>query len=128
MDAYSLVDTNLSTFRSCCVVPTGCLDVLAISKWLDKFQASLAYLARHLQYRNQEVVFLYSSGAAGLPFVPGPEKDQPGVAARIADKKIGAVTSLDELTAGHLSTLLDEVLNNSTYRIADRGLLVETSW
>jgi hypothetical protein len=33
-------------------------------------------LARQLQARNHEVVFLYSSGAAGLPFVPGPEKDQ----------------------------------------------------
>jgi zeaxanthin glucosyltransferase len=32
-------------------------------------------LARQLQARNHEVVFLYSSGAAGLPFVPGPEKD-----------------------------------------------------
>ena len=32
-------------------------------------------LARHLQARNHEVVFLYSSGAAGLPFIPGPEKD-----------------------------------------------------
>jgi zeaxanthin glucosyltransferase len=32
-------------------------------------------LARHLQDRNHEVIFLYSSGAAGLPFVPGPEKD-----------------------------------------------------
>src|SRR5258708_15071690 len=32
-------------------------------------------LARHLQDRNHDVVFLYSSGAAGLPFVPGPEKD-----------------------------------------------------
>src|ERR1700730_17656311 len=32
-------------------------------------------LARRLQDRNQDVVFLYSSGAAGLPFVPGPEKD-----------------------------------------------------
>ena len=32
-------------------------------------------LARHLQARNHDVVFLYSSGAAGLPFVPGPEKD-----------------------------------------------------
>src|ERR1700730_3631431 len=31
--------------------------------------------ARHLQARNHDVVFLYSSGAAGLPFVPGPEKD-----------------------------------------------------
>ena len=32
-------------------------------------------LARQLQTRNHEVVFLYSSGAAGLPFIPGPEKD-----------------------------------------------------
>ena len=33
-------------------------------------------LARQLQARNHEVVFLYSSGAAGLPFVPAPEKNQ----------------------------------------------------
>jgi zeaxanthin glucosyltransferase len=33
-------------------------------------------LARHLQARNHDVVFLYSSGAAGLPFLSGPEKDQ----------------------------------------------------
>jgi zeaxanthin glucosyltransferase len=32
-------------------------------------------LARHLQDRGHEVVFLYSSGAAGLPFVPGLEED-----------------------------------------------------
>src|SRR5262252_2478938 len=32
-------------------------------------------LARQLQARNHEVVFLYSSGAAGLPFVRGPEED-----------------------------------------------------
>ncbi|MGA8478153.1 MAG: glycosyltransferase [Chthoniobacterales bacterium] len=32
-------------------------------------------LARQLQGRGHDVVFLYSSGAAGLPFVPGPEKD-----------------------------------------------------
>jgi zeaxanthin glucosyltransferase len=32
-------------------------------------------LARHLQDRGHEVVFLYSSGAAGLPFVPGLEAD-----------------------------------------------------
>ena len=32
-------------------------------------------LARQLQARGHEVVFLYSSGAAGLPFVPGPEKE-----------------------------------------------------
>ena len=32
-------------------------------------------LARQLQTRNHDVVFLYSSGAAGLPFVPGPDED-----------------------------------------------------
>src|SRR5262245_42757412 len=32
-------------------------------------------LARQLQARNHGVVFLYSSGAGGLPFVPCPEKD-----------------------------------------------------
>ena len=32
-------------------------------------------LARHLQARNHEVVFLYSTTAAGLPFVPAPEND-----------------------------------------------------
>jgi zeaxanthin glucosyltransferase len=33
-------------------------------------------LARQLQSRNHDVVFLYSSGAAGLPFVPGPTEDR----------------------------------------------------
>ena len=32
-------------------------------------------LARHLQARNHEVVFLYSAEANGLPVVPGSEKD-----------------------------------------------------
>ncbi len=35
----------------------------------------MSALARQLQARNHEVVLLYSSGAAGLPFVCGPEKD-----------------------------------------------------
>jgi len=48
--------------------------------------------------------------------------DQPGVAARIADKKTGVVISLAEFTAEHLSTLLNEVLNNSTYRANARRL------
>jgi zeaxanthin glucosyltransferase len=55
--------------------------------------------------------------AQGVPQVAIPVAfDQPGVAARIADKQTGVVTSLDKLTADHLSTLLDEVLNNSTYQ------------
>jgi zeaxanthin glucosyltransferase len=41
--------------------------------------------------------------------------DQPGVAERIAHHRTGVVTSLDKLTADHLSTLLNEVLDNSTY-------------
>jgi zeaxanthin glucosyltransferase len=53
----------------------------------------------------------------GVPQVAIPvTNDQPGVAARIADKKTGVITSLDKLTSSHLSTLLDEVLNDSTYR------------
>ena len=40
----------------------------------------------------------------GVPQVAIPVTfDQPGVAARIADKKTGVVTSLDKLTAEHLS-------------------------
>jgi zeaxanthin glucosyltransferase len=55
--------------------------------------------------------------AQGVPQVAIPVTfDQPGVAARIAEKQTGVVTSLDKLTANHLSTLLDEVLNDSTYR------------
>jgi MGT family glycosyltransferase len=55
--------------------------------------------------------------ARGVPQVAIPVTyDQPGVAARIADKRTGVVTSLDKLTADHLSRLLIEVLNDSTYR------------
>ncbi len=55
--------------------------------------------------------------AQGVPQVAIPVAyDQPGVAARIAKKQTGVVTSLDKLTAEHLSTLLDKVLSDSTYR------------
>ncbi len=61
--------------------------------------------------------------AQGVPQVAIPVTyDQPGVAARIADQKTGVVTSLDKLTADHLSTLLNEVLNDSTYRDNARKL------
>jgi zeaxanthin glucosyltransferase len=59
----------------------------------------------------------------GVPQVAVPVTyDQPGVAARIADKRTGVVTSLDKLSADHLSTLLDEVLDNTTYRDNARKL------
>jgi len=55
--------------------------------------------------------------AQGVPQLAVPiAYDQPGVAARIAQKQTGVVTSLDKLTADHLSTLLNEVLINATYR------------
>jgi MGT family glycosyltransferase len=55
--------------------------------------------------------------AQGVPQVAIPVTfDQPGVAARIAHRETGVVTSLDKLTPDHLSELLDEVLINSTYR------------
>jgi zeaxanthin glucosyltransferase len=57
-------------------------------------------------------------GARAIPVT----YDQPGVAARIVDKQTGVATSLDKLTAGHLSTLLNEVLNNFTYRDNARKL------
>jgi zeaxanthin glucosyltransferase len=61
--------------------------------------------------------------AQGVPQVAIPGTyDQPGIAARIADKQTGVVTSLDKLTADHLSTLLNELLNDSTYRDGARRL------
>ena len=44
------------------------------------------------------------------------------MAARIADKQTGVVTSLEKLTAEHLSTRLNEVLSNPTYRDNARKL------
>jgi zeaxanthin glucosyltransferase len=55
--------------------------------------------------------------AQGVPQVAIPVTfDQPGIAARIAYHKTGVVTSLDKLSAAHLSTLLGEVLSDATYR------------
>jgi MGT family glycosyltransferase len=55
--------------------------------------------------------------AQGVPQVAIPVTfDQPSVAARIAYRQTGVVTSLDKLTPDHLSELLDEVLINPIYR------------
>jgi UDP:flavonoid glycosyltransferase YjiC (YdhE family) len=42
--------------------------------------------------------------------------DQPGVAARIADKKTGLFVPLKDLSASRFELLLDEVLSDRTYR------------
>jgi len=55
--------------------------------------------------------------AQGVPQVAIPiTYDQPGVAARIAYKKTGVVTSLDKLTTDHLAFLINEVLTDPVYR------------
>jgi UDP:flavonoid glycosyltransferase YjiC (YdhE family) len=43
--------------------------------------------------------------------------DQPGVVARIPNKKTGLFVPLKDLTPSHLSLLLDKVLNDSAYRL-----------
>ena len=59
----------------------------------------------------------------GVPQIAIPvTNDQPGVAARIADKKTGKTTSLDGLDASNLSALVDEVLNNPLYRDNSRSI------
>ena len=61
--------------------------------------------------------------AQGVPQLAIPiTYDQPGVAARIAHKKTGVVTSLDKSTADRLASLLNEVLTNPTYRENARKL------
>ena len=61
--------------------------------------------------------------AQGVPQLAIPVTyDQPGVAARIAHKRTGVVTSLDKLSAHHLAFLLNEVLTNPTYRENARKL------
>ena len=61
--------------------------------------------------------------AQGVPQLAIPiTYDQPGVAARIAHKNTGVVTSLDKSTADHLAFLLNEVLTDPTYRENARKL------
>jgi zeaxanthin glucosyltransferase len=61
--------------------------------------------------------------AQGVPQVAIPVTfDQPSVAARIAYRQTGVVTSLDKLTPDHLSELLDEVLINPAYRTNAKSL------
>jgi len=61
--------------------------------------------------------------AQGVPQVAIPVTyDQPGVAARIAHKKTGVVTSLDKLTTHRLAFLINEALTNPTYRENARRL------
>ena len=112
--------------------------VLSIGDQLDPEQigpvpsnAIIVKRAPQLELLRQASVCITHAGlntvleslAQGVPQVAVPVSyDQPGVAARIVDKQTGVVTSLDKLTAEHLSTLLSQVLNDSTYRDNARKL------
>jgi zeaxanthin glucosyltransferase len=120
--------------------------VLVIGSQLDPEQigpapsnAIIVKQAPQLELLKQTSVCITHAGlntvlealAQGVPQVAIPvTHDQPGVAARIADKRTGLVTSLDKLTDSHLSSLLDEVLKDSTFRSAAREIqqaIVETN-
>src|SRR5258708_10162926 len=106
--------------------------VLSMGEQLDPEQigpvpsnAIIVKQAPQLELLKQSSVCITHAGlntvleslAQGVPQVAIPVTfDQPGVAARIADKQTGVIASLDKLTADHLSTLLNEVQNNSSYR------------
>jgi zeaxanthin glucosyltransferase len=112
--------------------------VLSVGDQIDPQQigpvpnnAIIVQRAPQLELLKQTSVCITHSGlntvleslAQGVPQVAIPVTfDQPGVAARIADKQTGVVTSLDKLTADHLATLLNEVLSDSTYRDNARKL------
>src|SRR6476619_6781965 len=106
--------------------------VLSIGDQIDPKQigsapnnAIIVKQAPQLELLKQATVCITHAGlntvleslAQGVPQLAIPiTYDQPGVAARIAHKKTGVVTSLDKLTADHLGFLLNEVLTNPTYR------------
>jgi zeaxanthin glucosyltransferase len=106
--------------------------VLSIGDQIDPKQigsapnnAIIVKQAPQLELLKQATVCITHAGlntvleslAQGVPQLAIPiTYDQPGVAARIAHKKTGVVTSLDKSTADRLASHLNEVLTNPTYR------------
>jgi zeaxanthin glucosyltransferase len=106
--------------------------VLSVGNTLDPEQIgpvpSNAIIVKHapqLELLKQASVCVTHAGlntvlealAQGVPQVAIPvANDQPGVAARIANKKTGLFAPLKDLSANRLSVLLDEELNDSSYR------------
>jgi zeaxanthin glucosyltransferase len=106
--------------------------VLAVGNYVDPDQLgplpNNAIVVRHapqLELLKRASICITHAGlntvlealAQGVPQIAIPiTNDQPGVAARVAAKKTGVVLPLKELTATHLSTLVEEVFNNTLYR------------
>jgi len=130
------VQTGLaSVFRAIAAAATKRKDfqlVLSVGNTLDPEQIgtlpSNAIVVKHapqLELLKQASACVTHAGlntvlealAQGVPQVAIPvTNDQPGVAARIANKKTGLFAPLKDLSATRLSALLDEVLNDSSYR------------
>ena len=137
----TLLNGRVDVFRTIVAALTKHKDlqlVLSIGDQLDLEQigpvpnnAIIVNRAPQLELLKQTSVCITHAGlntvleslTQGVPQVAVPVTfDQPGVAARIAHQQTGVVTSLDKLSADHLSTLLDEVLTDSTYRDNARRL------
>jgi zeaxanthin glucosyltransferase len=131
----TIMNGRLDVFRTIVAGVTKHKDlqlVLSIGDQLDPEQigpvpknAIIVQRAPQLELLKQTAVCITHAGlntvleslAQGVPQVAVPVTfDQPGVAARVAHHQTGVVTSLEKLTADHLSTLLDEILTNSVYR------------
>jgi zeaxanthin glucosyltransferase len=131
----TIMNGRLDVFRTIVAGVTKHKDlqlVLSIGDQLDPEQigpvpknAIIVQRAPQLELLKQTAVCITHAGlntvleslAQGVPQVAVPVTfDQPGVAARVAHHQTGVVTSLEKLTADHLSTLLDEILTNSIYR------------
>src|ERR1700732_3023575 len=137
----TLLNGRLDVFRTIVAALTKHKDlqlVLSVGDQVDPEQigpvpsnAIIVKQAPQLELLKQTSVCITHAGlntvleslAQGVPQVAIPGTyDHPGIAARIANKQTGVVTSLDKLTADHHSTLLNEVLNDSTYRDSARRL------
>jgi len=119
----------------------GCQLVLSIGDQLDPEQIGplpsntiLVQRAPQLELLKRASVCITHAGlntvleslAQGVPQVAIPVTvDQPGVAARIAEKKAGLLVPLKELNVSRLSLLLDHVLNDPIYRDRARYIQAE---
>jgi len=137
----TVMNSRLDTFRAIVAALTKHKDlqlVLSVGDRVDPDQigpapdnAIIVKQAPQLELLKRASVCITHAGlntvleslAQGVPQIAIPvTHDQPGVAARIADKQTGVATSLNKLTAEHLSTLLTDVLNDPIYRANARKL------
>jgi len=87
----------------------------------------MSALGRRLQARNHEVVFLYSSGAGGLPSIPSPEKDHINENRPEVSKKEGQDAL--QFSIGNVLAQTEAILKTLPAIVRDNGieaLLIDT--